>query len=199
MKNFKHSGDPLADAMRSQGIPITRETYLNLAYMGHPPARLDPEIEGMLPAELQAPDDLPVPLVPIAILRRRKYFRRRLKVIVKSSFLAFALLLGLQAHAQSQAEAKSAASKAKIDCAKSLADMRIAQDLAVNNFIRCAVQNNGRNNCGPMMNDAMLETRRLGAWASIHCILEPPSVANSKVYDVHYAHKVEAAKAADSF
>ena len=54
---MKKSGDPLLNTMRHQGIPITRENYLMLAFMGRPPAELHPEQEAELPAELQAPDD----------------------------------------------------------------------------------------------------------------------------------------------
>jgi hypothetical protein len=57
---------------------------LNHSYLGHPPATLDAEVEGTLPDELQAPDDLPVPLVPLAIQKRQRYFRRRMKVIVRT-------------------------------------------------------------------------------------------------------------------
>src|SRR6266568_1462190 len=56
-KQMKKSGDPLLNTMRHQGIPITRENYLMLAFMGRPPTELHPEQEAELPAELQAPDD----------------------------------------------------------------------------------------------------------------------------------------------
>ena len=55
------SGDPLLDTMRHQGIPVTRERYLMLEYMGKPPigidGQLDAEAEQQLPEELQGPDD----------------------------------------------------------------------------------------------------------------------------------------------
>ena len=50
---MKKSGDPLLNTMRHQGIPITRENYLMLAFMGRPPTELHPEQEAELPAELQ--------------------------------------------------------------------------------------------------------------------------------------------------
>jgi len=50
---MKKSGDPLLNTMRHQGIPITRENYLMLAFMGRPPTELHPEHEAELPAELQ--------------------------------------------------------------------------------------------------------------------------------------------------
>jgi hypothetical protein len=74
--------DPIANILRKQGR-LTRENYLNLAYMGHPPNPLPAEIEGMLPEELQAPDDDMVPLVPQRVLRRRRYLRRRMQIVVK--------------------------------------------------------------------------------------------------------------------
>jgi hypothetical protein len=39
--------------MRRHNIPITRENYLNLAYMGKPPAGLTLEEEEELPLELR--------------------------------------------------------------------------------------------------------------------------------------------------
>jgi hypothetical protein len=45
--------DGLLKLMRGFNIPITREDYLNLAYMGEPPAALTPEQEEELPPELR--------------------------------------------------------------------------------------------------------------------------------------------------
>lgn len=39
--------------MKEQGIPLTRENYLNEAYMGEPPVELGPEEEVELPEEFQ--------------------------------------------------------------------------------------------------------------------------------------------------
>ncbi len=52
------SGDPLLDTMRFQGIPVTRENYLMLEYMGKPPKQLHPEAEQELPEEIRGPDDI---------------------------------------------------------------------------------------------------------------------------------------------
>lgn len=34
------------------GAPVTREAYLDAAYLGHPPAELDPESEAEMQAQL---------------------------------------------------------------------------------------------------------------------------------------------------
>jgi hypothetical protein len=47
------SGDGLIDLMRHHNIPITRENYLELAYMGEVPEELSAEEEANLPPELQ--------------------------------------------------------------------------------------------------------------------------------------------------
>jgi hypothetical protein len=44
--------DPLLETMRYYGIPLTRENYLNLAYLGEEP-KLDAEQEAALPVELE--------------------------------------------------------------------------------------------------------------------------------------------------
>jgi hypothetical protein len=43
------SGSPIIAVLRHYGVPVNRREYLNVAYMGNPPADLDPESE----AELQ--------------------------------------------------------------------------------------------------------------------------------------------------
>jgi hypothetical protein len=43
--------DGLLDLMRHHRIPITRESYLELAYMGEPPEELSAEEEMNLPPE----------------------------------------------------------------------------------------------------------------------------------------------------
>ena len=55
------SGDPIFEIMKARGLPLTRETYLNLNFMGKPPAVLHPEIEQEMPEELREPDDIPDP------------------------------------------------------------------------------------------------------------------------------------------
>jgi hypothetical protein len=46
-------GDPVLAMMRDYGIPMTREKYLRLAYMGDPPEELGPEEEANLPPQFQ--------------------------------------------------------------------------------------------------------------------------------------------------
>lgn len=43
--------DPIIAVLQHYGDPVTRANYLNTAYMGHPPSRLDPESEGELPQD----------------------------------------------------------------------------------------------------------------------------------------------------
>lgn len=45
--------DFVLEKMKEEGIPMTRENYLELAYMGDPPEELDAEEESMLPEEFQ--------------------------------------------------------------------------------------------------------------------------------------------------
>ena len=40
--------DAILAMMKTHHIPMTRENYLALAYLGHPPAELDPEEEAEL-------------------------------------------------------------------------------------------------------------------------------------------------------
>ena len=47
------SNDSVLDMMKKEGIPMTRENYLSLAYFGNPPDELDPEEEFALPAQFQ--------------------------------------------------------------------------------------------------------------------------------------------------
>ena len=39
---MKRSGDPILNTMRFKGIPVTRENYLNLEYMGETPEATSP-------------------------------------------------------------------------------------------------------------------------------------------------------------
>ena len=45
--------DPLKRLMKKYDIPLTRENYLELAYMGEVPEQLSAEQEADLPIELQ--------------------------------------------------------------------------------------------------------------------------------------------------
>jgi hypothetical protein len=45
--------DIVMDKMKQAGIPMTRENYLDLAYMGNPPEQLDGEEEANLPEQFQ--------------------------------------------------------------------------------------------------------------------------------------------------
>ena len=46
--------DDIVDALKKYGIPVTRENYLDLAYLGHPP-EMTAELEANLPEALRAP------------------------------------------------------------------------------------------------------------------------------------------------
>lgn len=48
-----HGGDPLERLMKRFKVPVTRQSYLDLAYLGKPPAELSAEEELDLPAHLQ--------------------------------------------------------------------------------------------------------------------------------------------------
>jgi hypothetical protein len=52
------STDYVLEYMKEHGIPLTRENYLNEAYMGEPPEELGPELEAELPEQFQKWDDL---------------------------------------------------------------------------------------------------------------------------------------------
>lgn len=45
--------NPVLEFMRKNGIPETRENYLEIAYMGTPPEELDAEEEAQLPPQFQ--------------------------------------------------------------------------------------------------------------------------------------------------
>jgi hypothetical protein len=47
------SEDPVLRWMTENGVPLTRESYLNVAYMGDPPKTLGPEQEAELPEQFQ--------------------------------------------------------------------------------------------------------------------------------------------------
>jgi hypothetical protein len=43
--------------MKKHGIPVTRENYLDFAYLGNPPEELGPEEEAELPEEIKSDQD----------------------------------------------------------------------------------------------------------------------------------------------
>jgi hypothetical protein len=45
--------------MKKNGVPLTRENYLDYAYLGNPPPVLDAEEEAELPPEVQASEAEP--------------------------------------------------------------------------------------------------------------------------------------------
>jgi hypothetical protein len=49
--------DHVLEYMKQHNIPVTRENYLDIAYMGNPPDVLDAEEEADLPEELQLTED----------------------------------------------------------------------------------------------------------------------------------------------
>jgi hypothetical protein len=54
--NCRHGGednDPILALMRYHNLPITRQDYLNLAYLGRPPKELSAEEEAELPKEVR--------------------------------------------------------------------------------------------------------------------------------------------------
>jgi hypothetical protein len=50
---MKDEKDPTLAMMEEAGVEPTRENYLNLAFFGNPPSKLDPEEEASLPAPFQ--------------------------------------------------------------------------------------------------------------------------------------------------
>jgi hypothetical protein len=47
--------DVVLEKMKALGLPMTRENYLYLAYLGNPPDELGPEEEAELPEQFQLP------------------------------------------------------------------------------------------------------------------------------------------------
>ena len=45
--------DAILDMMKQNNVPLTRDNYLALAYMGNPPARLSAEEEFQLPNQFR--------------------------------------------------------------------------------------------------------------------------------------------------
>lgn len=56
MESNRHHGteeNPLISLMRRLKIPVNRETYLSLAYLGNPPEELSPEQEEEMPPHMR--------------------------------------------------------------------------------------------------------------------------------------------------
>jgi hypothetical protein len=52
--------DVVLEKMQRDGIPMTRQNYLALAYLGDPPEEIGPEVEAQLPKQFQLnpPDEI---------------------------------------------------------------------------------------------------------------------------------------------
>ena len=48
--------DHVVDWLRKKGYAVTRRNYLNVAYLGNPPAELSAEEEAELPEAIQLPE-----------------------------------------------------------------------------------------------------------------------------------------------
>lgn len=48
------SKDPVVEYLKKNNTPLTRENYLQVAYLGDPPKELDAEVEAMLPEEIRS-------------------------------------------------------------------------------------------------------------------------------------------------
>ena len=48
--------DPVSDLLQQRGLPVTRENWIKLAWLGQPPMPWTPENEQELPASLQQQD-----------------------------------------------------------------------------------------------------------------------------------------------
>jgi hypothetical protein len=47
------TNNAVVDYLKAHGTPVTRENYLNLAYLGDPPKELSAEEEAAIPEELR--------------------------------------------------------------------------------------------------------------------------------------------------
>ena len=57
-KSTDTQADPTLQMLKEYGLPVTRENYLYVAFMGNPPEEpLDGEIEASLPPELRRSDE----------------------------------------------------------------------------------------------------------------------------------------------
>lgn len=50
--------DIVLEAMKKHNIPLTRQNYLDIAYMGNPPEEIGAEIEASIPWEIKYADDI---------------------------------------------------------------------------------------------------------------------------------------------
>lgn len=48
--------DYVLDYMKENNVPMTRENYLSIAFMGNPPSPLSAEEEAALPEQFQVPE-----------------------------------------------------------------------------------------------------------------------------------------------
>ena len=51
------TNDIVLAAMKREGVPLTRENYLHIAYMGNPPEEIGGEIEASIPHEIRDAED----------------------------------------------------------------------------------------------------------------------------------------------
>ena len=52
------TNDMVLRLMIEQGVPLTRENYLHIAYMGSPPEEIGGEIEASIPWEIKHAEDI---------------------------------------------------------------------------------------------------------------------------------------------
>lgn len=52
------SDDIVLEAMKQNNIPLTRQNYLDIAYMGNPPEEIGGEIEAEIPWEIKHAEDI---------------------------------------------------------------------------------------------------------------------------------------------
>ncbi len=55
---FTMSEDIVLEAMKKHNIPLTRQNYLDIAYMGNPPDEIGGEIEASVPKEIGVAEDV---------------------------------------------------------------------------------------------------------------------------------------------
>jgi hypothetical protein len=52
------SEDIVLQAMKARNIPLTRQNYLDIAYLGNPPDEIGGEIEASIPKEIGEAEDV---------------------------------------------------------------------------------------------------------------------------------------------
>ena len=52
------TNDIVLQLMIEKGVPLTRENYLHIAYMGNPPEEIGGEIEASIPKEIGEAEDV---------------------------------------------------------------------------------------------------------------------------------------------